>query len=101
MQFASNSAVFQILLDKIHLYFCVPFPLISTSSKCLEVELKALIILRERDYIKSLVAKLNKSARRCAQAVHNGIPSFSIKFSAKSNKYIVKQIRKSLTSLLT
>ena len=28
MQFASKCAVFQILLDKIHLYFCDPFPLI-------------------------------------------------------------------------
>ena len=27
MQFASNCAVFQILLDKILFYFCVPFPL--------------------------------------------------------------------------
>ena len=27
MQFASKWAVFQILLDKINLYFCVPFPL--------------------------------------------------------------------------
>ena len=26
MQFASKCAVFQILLDKIHLYFCDPFP---------------------------------------------------------------------------
>ena len=31
MQFALKCAVFQILLDKIHLYFCVPFPL---SSHC-------------------------------------------------------------------
>ena len=28
MQFESKCAVFQILLDKIHLYFCDPFPLI-------------------------------------------------------------------------
>ena len=27
MQFASKCAVFQILLDKSHLYFCVSFPL--------------------------------------------------------------------------
>ena len=35
MQFASKCAVFQILFDKIHLYFCVPFPLITrkTSAK--------------------------------------------------------------------
>ena len=28
MQLASKCAVFQILLDKIHLYFCAPVPLI-------------------------------------------------------------------------
>ena len=27
MQFASKCAVFQTLLDKIHLYFCGPYPL--------------------------------------------------------------------------
>ena len=27
MQFASKYAVFKILLDHVHLYFCVPFPL--------------------------------------------------------------------------
>ena len=27
MQFASKCSNFQILLNKIHLYFCVPFPL--------------------------------------------------------------------------
>ena len=32
MQFASKCAVFQILLEKIHLYFCVPFPLTSNFS---------------------------------------------------------------------
>ena len=31
MQFASKREVFQILLDKIHLYFCDPFPLILMS----------------------------------------------------------------------
>ena len=31
MQFASKRAVFQILLDKIHLYFCDLFPLILMS----------------------------------------------------------------------
>ena len=27
MQFASKCAIFQMLLDKLSLYFCVPFPL--------------------------------------------------------------------------
>ena len=31
MQFASKCAVFRILLDRIHLYFYVPFPLIRQS----------------------------------------------------------------------
>ena len=32
VQFASICAIFQILLDKIHLYFCVPFPLTTPNS---------------------------------------------------------------------
>ena len=31
MQFALKCVIFQILVDKLHLYFCVPFPLIAAN----------------------------------------------------------------------
>ena len=40
MQFASKFAVFQIFLDKIHIYFCVPFPLMISWATDLSVHMK-------------------------------------------------------------
>ena len=44
MQFASKRAVFQTLLDKSHLYFSDPFPLIEKPPSSWERSLKGFII---------------------------------------------------------